>query len=360
MPQTQPNRSPLLDASKGVAIMLVVLGHAIQQLAGLDNRTALDLGIERFIISFHMPLFMLISGYLLHHSLQRHEESDIIKHRCRMFAYPILTLAVIRFLRWHLPHTSWSSFPTTFLHTLLNTLWFFWGLLIITALVCMVHKWLKGNWWGYFILIGLTLCLPNIYPLRAYVHLLPVFLLGYAVAACRARLQQGTRTERNLPTIGRLCHAFRGWMPVTVLVVSAGAFLWMFPFFGYDDMIYFSRYSLLGSQHLGDDVKRDLLRFGIGVSGSLLMITALHLVIRFRVLKGKSLSWLTKVGRMTFGIYVFQDLLLLVFAPAAKLLNSNYYILNATVSFLLLFYLAVWLTHTARKHPLASRLFLGT
>ena len=340
--------------------MLVVCGHAIQQLAGLDNRTALNLCVERFIISFHMPIFMLISGYLLHRSLQRHkQESEILRQRCRMFAYPILTLAIIRFLRWQLPHTTWSSFPTVFLHTLLNTLWFFWALLIITALVCMVHKWLRDNWGGHFMLIGLTLCLPNVYPLRAYVHLLPVFLLGYALATCREIINQGTCADRGMPSIGRLKFEFRGWMLITLMVVCAVAFLCMFPHFGYDDMIYFSRYSLIDSQHLGEDVKRDLLRFGIGVSGSLLTITALHWAIWLRLLRGKSLLWLTKIGRMTFGIYVFQDLLLLVFAPAGRLLNSNYYLINATASFLLLFTLAVWLTHTATKHKWASRLFLG-
>ena len=41
-------RNQLLDATKG-AIIYVVLGHSIHLYAGLDNRTALDLGIERFM-----------------------------------------------------------------------------------------------------------------------------------------------------------------------------------------------------------------------------------------------------------------------------------------------------------------------
>lgn len=75
----EQKRNQLLDVAKGVAIILVVWGHALQQYSGLDNHTALNSWVERFLISFHMPLFMLISGYLFYFSLQRHTESEIVK-----------------------------------------------------------------------------------------------------------------------------------------------------------------------------------------------------------------------------------------------------------------------------------------
>ena len=121
----EQKRNQLLDIAKGVAIILVVWGHALQQYSGLDQYTTINLWMERFLISFHMPLFMLISGYLFYFSLQRHTESDIVKVRFRMFILPILTMSVIRFLRHNLKHFSLSNlwdFPLT----LPNTLWFFW------------------------------------------------------------------------------------------------------------------------------------------------------------------------------------------------------------------------------------------
>lgn len=53
-------RNDLIDSIKGLAILLVVLGHSIQlNLYDFDNNL-----LFKYIYSFHMPLFMFISGYL--------------------------------------------------------------------------------------------------------------------------------------------------------------------------------------------------------------------------------------------------------------------------------------------------------
>lgn len=54
-------RNVLLDVLKGFAIFLVVMGHAIQY-----NQVDFDTNpVFRFIYSFHMPLFMFVSGFIL-------------------------------------------------------------------------------------------------------------------------------------------------------------------------------------------------------------------------------------------------------------------------------------------------------
>lgn len=52
------NRISYIDQLKGITIFLVVLGHLIEHNAGRNNF------LWTFIYSFHMPLFMFISGYL--------------------------------------------------------------------------------------------------------------------------------------------------------------------------------------------------------------------------------------------------------------------------------------------------------
>ena len=47
-------RDKNIDAAKGMAIVLVVMGHVCTGIPGL----------VKWIYSFHMPLFFLISGYL--------------------------------------------------------------------------------------------------------------------------------------------------------------------------------------------------------------------------------------------------------------------------------------------------------
>lgn len=49
-----------LDNIKGFAILLVVLGHCIQ----FSNPKFDDDFLFRFIYSFHMPLFFMVSGYV--------------------------------------------------------------------------------------------------------------------------------------------------------------------------------------------------------------------------------------------------------------------------------------------------------
>lgn len=135
--------------------------------------------------------------------------------------------------------------------------------------------------------------------------------------------------------------------------------MFMLQGFGYDDMIYFSRYSLLGSVDLCADMARDVFRFAIGIVGSLVVLIALHLAIQTGMLRGRVLGYLKTVGSMTFGIYVFQDLLLLVLNPLAKYLNTDYYIQNSVISFTVIFAASVGLTRIAEKSKGASMLFLG-
>lgn len=55
------NRDPYLDNLKGVLIFLVVLGHLIEPIRSFDLSAAV---LYKFIYIFHMPLFVIIAGYL--------------------------------------------------------------------------------------------------------------------------------------------------------------------------------------------------------------------------------------------------------------------------------------------------------
>ena len=60
-------RNESLDILKGILVLLVVWGHAIQFGFGfeyVEKYYCFDDNIYKLIYSFHMPLFMAISGYL--------------------------------------------------------------------------------------------------------------------------------------------------------------------------------------------------------------------------------------------------------------------------------------------------------
>ena len=57
---TKQNREYLYDNIRGILILLVVLGHALEYFR-LDNKVGEFLYV--FIYLFHMPVFIFISGY---------------------------------------------------------------------------------------------------------------------------------------------------------------------------------------------------------------------------------------------------------------------------------------------------------
>lgn len=67
---TSHNRVEWLDIAKAYAIICVLIGHSIQYGSGSGNEYS-DLFIDKFIYSFHLPLFMLISGYVFTYSVNK-------------------------------------------------------------------------------------------------------------------------------------------------------------------------------------------------------------------------------------------------------------------------------------------------
>ena len=57
-----------IDSIKGLLMILVILGHYI---TGLDNSNIINHGVMGCIYVFHMPLFILISGYFTKHPSQQ-------------------------------------------------------------------------------------------------------------------------------------------------------------------------------------------------------------------------------------------------------------------------------------------------
>mgnify|MGYP004517990387 CR=1 FL=1 len=81
-------RNKQVDIIRGVAILLVVLEHA---LGTSDNFFA------KIILSFHMPAFFILSGYLAHEKITGNFGA-IIKKKIKRLLIPQLTLAILSLL----------------------------------------------------------------------------------------------------------------------------------------------------------------------------------------------------------------------------------------------------------------------
>ena len=91
-----PTKNPIIDIAKGIAIILVVYGHVIEHsMAPWGFQDFFQNPVFKIIYTFHMPLFVFISGYLMANSLNRHSVHDVFKSRTRSLFVPFVSLGIL-------------------------------------------------------------------------------------------------------------------------------------------------------------------------------------------------------------------------------------------------------------------------
>lgn len=83
-------RNNVIDIVKGITILLVIYGHVIQILYMGTGMEFFSDRIEKFICSFHMPLFSLISGYLFYFTCIHRTIKEIFYKRIVGLIQPLL------------------------------------------------------------------------------------------------------------------------------------------------------------------------------------------------------------------------------------------------------------------------------
>ena len=89
--QSDGTRLPYFDVLKLFAIFLVLWGHCIQYF--LSSQYS-DEPVYRYIYSFHMPLFMMISGYFSASSMKL-RFTELITKKSRQLLLPCVSWAII-------------------------------------------------------------------------------------------------------------------------------------------------------------------------------------------------------------------------------------------------------------------------
>lgn len=103
-------RDPYLDVIKGFAICSVVLGHSVQFANGHAFGVSGEFfynGLFMFIYSWHMPLFMLVSGYLFYRTIHHYAFRELLQNRWKRLLVPLLSwwmLYEAATVAWYLYH----------------------------------------------------------------------------------------------------------------------------------------------------------------------------------------------------------------------------------------------------------------
>lgn len=147
-PSSRPARDQSADILRGLAIILVVLGHinrgVIASFAGTQHRLEL---LDFAIYSSHMPVFFLAGGYFCEGSLQRRTLGAYIWTRVWDVVYPYVIWSVIYVLASRAAsHFTVVHQPLAFSRLLaigwqpVHVLWFLYALLLLQAAAAAVGR----------------------------------------------------------------------------------------------------------------------------------------------------------------------------------------------------------------------------
>lgn len=281
-------RDSSIDIIKGIAIFFVLWGHSIQCIAGDEG--FFSNWMIKFIYSFHMPLFMMISGYLFFRTSQR-SFLTILKDRLISLGIPFVIWNFLLYIRkcafdiltTHIIQFSFSEM----LNALVSGLWFLRSLFIITMLTAMIVKLCKKYKCVISLATWMCLILLNSLVGDHTADLFPFFILGFVVA----------ENKKLFASINKYRFVAYSVFAILLIGVKEQYFVYVSginPFtsdYGFMQQIWFDFYRLL-----------------IGVVGSLSIVLFLK---RTYQCGAKSIErFFTTLGHNTLQIYVMQSFFL--------------------------------------------------
>lgn len=301
--KSKAGRDVLPDVLKGFGIVLVVLGHCIQESyngAGMDGFAFFDDRLYQFIYSFHMPLFMLVSGYYAWNSVQRaktlQQRRKMIVKKCVYLITPIVVWKFFDFLYWSATgeyvYRGAGLFLIEFVTAALASYWFLWAVLSAFLLVCLMHYKFHDSIGLYVLVFMAMFFTPDGLGLMACKFVLPYYLIGFYV-----NKNKGVLLER-ISAPGK--ERGRMWC---ALLVSSLLFFGMIPFYNADCFVYLTGYKLIGKDYLAQ-LRIDLYRFAIGLCGTVFWVLFWGILLQFRRWWEHGVRLLACLGSRSMGIYV--------------------------------------------------------
>lgn len=243
------NRDRSLDLGKGLAILFVYLGHCILYHPIQMNTTPWCRVLEEFIVSFNMPMFFIISGYLFYKT--RKSTAELYKGKTMRILVPYLfTMFFLVCVKLVLPASmSYNSVAGGIKSLIINALcyggdrWFVYTLFFIFVLLIPVRNFLKNKWVDVALMAVLIVVyfldfLPTFFALDKVFHFMVFFIAGYALGEYYPAIKTwalkwwcliyAVFIVANIVFIETLCHipiVFRFVLPFTgTLAVMTMAF----------------------------------------------------------------------------------------------------------------------------------------
>lgn len=159
-------RNFFIDIVKATAIFLMLWGHCIQYCIPSDRDFFLDNAFKT-IYSFHMPLLMLVSGFLFYVSAKRSDKSTLLNKKIHSLIKPILGGSLFVFIFSVIPFSFRRNnyliiFNGKWMDSL-ESLWFLWSVLSASIVFCLIEKY-ANKWYKEILLVITGLCFVAVFP----------------------------------------------------------------------------------------------------------------------------------------------------------------------------------------------------
>jgi len=214
-------RNLLLDYLKGLAIFLVIWGHCLQ----FATTSTFDFfSNQAFVIiySFHMPLFMVISGYLFFLTQKNKSFTGIAWSKTQQILIPLLIWGGVMLL---IPHVrailqgrlSGIITAPQYIESITGGFWFLWCSYVCALLNAFVNKFVKDQLWAYVLITTVILLLPNDYNFYFVKFTLPYFFRVISITNTSVSSKVYARLRRMHPFCCFLCSYYSGTLPATFM-----------------------------------------------------------------------------------------------------------------------------------------------
>lgn len=335
-------RNALLDIVKAFAIITVVIGHCIQYGSGLtyfSERLFYENNIFKIIYSFHMPLFMIVSGYLFAFSIKKDWRVNV-KRKIKSLVLPVFIWSIVLFLYQALIGGNLAPLISTcckFFVSFITNLWFLWAVFWCSCVVLFVYKVFDNRLIVYALIFFVLFFVPDGYNLKLYKFMYPYFIFGFLY---------------NLYGISsKIEYIYKKW----IVLLTLGCIYWgLLSLHSTDSFIYTSGHCING--RLISQFCIDIYRYVLGFVGCAFFILLFYkLQNRLKAITPA----LMYIGKRTMGIYVISDIFNnYILTSVTHRLSGCYFIVIVIETILILFF-SILSVNLISMSKLSSRLLLG-
>lgn len=287
------------DIVKGTAIFLMLWSHCIQYCA-MGAFSVFGKTVFKIIYAFHMPVLMLVSGYLFYHSFRKRNLNDLLVHRIQGMLQPIIMATVLNNVLMLIPRFILSNHADVLFGSLFEgierDLWFLWAVLYCSVIVGFCCKWTdRPVLQAVLVILGAfaVLLVPQ-WDMTLFMY--PYFAVGFF---CGMYRQSAKRIYQVIK------YAALVIFPVMMLFYEKKHYIYITPMFSEE----------LG---LAASMEIALFRWAIGFVGSIWMLTIMEFLLSLgsRIsLWRRCLEAVSWMGRNSLQVYCLSVSLLSGYLP---------------------------------------------